>query len=291
MPRLMVPSGTGKERQKGAIVHLLSDPLIHFLLIGAAVFGLYALTAPPVPTPQAEIVVTAADVARLKAQFRTTWNRDPAPTELDGLLENLIREEVLYREAKLFGLDQNDQVIRLRLRQKAELLLSQPSGLPAPTEAQLRAHFEISVSNYTLPSTISFQQLFLGERTQAEIAGVLAALNSGADTGTLGTPSLLPNVMSPSRQSEVDRMFGAGFFAVASAAPLGEWTGPVKSAFGQHVIRITGVTHPKVPPFESVRALVEADLLRIESEKAKEAAYQMLKARYRIDVSQITPAT
>lgn len=268
---------------------LMRDPLIHFLVIGASVFGLYAYIAPPSQPAQSYIVITAVDAGRLKAQFRATWSRDPSPAEFEGLLDNFIREEIFYREAKLFGLDQNDQVIRLRLRQKSEYLLSQPAAIAAPTEGQLRAHYETTQSKYATPSTISFQQAFLGDAPQDEVRRVLDALKAGADIATLGMTTLLPSTIKPSQQTVVDRTFGKGFFGLLAAAPPGDWTGPVKSAYGQHIVRVTAVKRPETLAFEKVRALVEADWRLVEGEKAKEAAYQALKSRYRIDVSQVIP--
>lgn len=194
-------SAAGNKALAGPLSRLLREPLVHFLLIGAAVFGLYGLVAPPVAPAGSEIVITAADAGRLKAQFRATWNRDPTATEFNGLLDNLVREEIFYREAKLFGLDQNDQVIRLRLRQKAEYLLSQPAALPAPTEAQLRAHYEGTRAKYAAPSAISFEQVFLGEPSQEEIARVRTALKAGADASAHGTATLLPGTMPRSHQA------------------------------------------------------------------------------------------
>jgi hypothetical protein len=268
---------------------LLRDPLIHFLLIGAAVFGLYALIAPPPLPAQSEIVITSADAGRLKAQFRSTWSREPTPAEFDGLLENLIREEVFYREAKLFGLDQNDQVIRLRLRQKSEYLLSQPAAVAAPSEVQLRAHYEETKFKFAAPSSISFQQVYLGDASQDDFQRVLDALKAGADAATLGATTLLPSTMQSAQQAGVESTFGKGFFATLAALPLGDWTGPVRSSYGHYIVRVTAVSRPETPSFEKMRAQVEADWRLREGERAKEAAYQALKARYRIDVSQIVP--
>ena len=269
------------------LMQLLREPLLHFLLIGAAVFGLYGLVTPPSAPAGSEIVITVADAARLNAQFRATWNRDPTATEFNGLLDNLIREEIFYREAKLFGLEQDDQVIRLRLRQKAEYLLSQPAALLAPTEAQLRAHYEGTRAKYATPSAMSFQQVLLGEPSQEEFERVRTALKAGADASAFGSATLLPGKMVRSHEAGVDNTFGKGFFSLVSAAPVGEWIGPVKSAYGQHMIRVTDITRSEALSFEQVRELVERDWRSIEGDKAKEAAYQAMKARYRIDISQI----
>jgi hypothetical protein len=282
---LITGASIGQKARRCIFSRLLREPLVHFLLIGAAVFGFYGLVAPPAVPAGSEIVITAADAGRLKAQFRATWNRDPTTTEFNGLLDNLIREEVFYREAKLFGLDQNDQVIRLRLRQKTEYLISQPGALPPATETQLRAHYEATQAKYAVPSSVSFEQVFLGEPSQDKIAR--SVLKTGGDASALGTATLLPGKMPSSQQAGVDSTFGKGFFALVTAGPVGEWIGPIKSAYGQHMIRVTGLIRSEALPYEKVRELVERDWRSTEADKAKEAAYQAMKSRYRIDISQI----
>jgi hypothetical protein len=73
--------------------------MLHFVALAALVFAAYAHLAPAPPPPEDRIVVTAQDADRLKAQFRGTWNRDPAPKEFRDLVDNFVREEVFYRES------------------------------------------------------------------------------------------------------------------------------------------------------------------------------------------------
>ena len=100
---------------------LLREPLLHFLVIGAALFGLYGLVGKKEAEP-AKIVVSAERVANLADRFARTWRRPPTQEELDGLVEDDIRDEVFYREGRAAGLDRDDVVIRRRVRQKMEFL-------------------------------------------------------------------------------------------------------------------------------------------------------------------------
>jgi hypothetical protein len=72
--------------------------------------------------PSKRIVVDAGQAQRLAEQFQRTWIRPPTRQELEGLIEEYIKEEILYREALALGLDQDDRVIQLRMRQKMEFL-------------------------------------------------------------------------------------------------------------------------------------------------------------------------
>jgi hypothetical protein len=265
---------------------LLGEPMLHFILLGALVFLGYSVVSPAPPLEQDVIVVTAQDAEQLRAQYRSTWNRDPTSAELRDLLAQHVREEVLYREARNWGLDLNDQVVRVRMRQKMEFLLENPDAVPAPSEADLRTLFEATREKYVSPAALSFTQVFLGESGPDAAGAVLAALAGGADPATVGVPSLLPAGMELAQPGAVASAFGEGFFARIAALPPGVWTGPVRSAFGLHLLRVSEVRTTQPPRFEDVRGSVEAEWRRTESRKAADAAYAALRARYRIDLTQ-----
>ena len=83
---------------------LLREPLVHFLLLGTALFALDAWLRPvAAPVASTEIVVTEARIDHLAQNFRRTWQRPPTQEELDGLVLAHVREEVFYREALALG--------------------------------------------------------------------------------------------------------------------------------------------------------------------------------------------
>ena len=110
---------------------LLMDPLLHFLLIGAALFIIFGMIKGPADNQDNRIVITRGDINSLKANFARTWKRPPTEKELEHLIEDQVRDEISLREAVAMGLDQNDRVIRKRLRMKMELLAEDIVGLPA----------------------------------------------------------------------------------------------------------------------------------------------------------------
>src|SRR5262245_53581712 len=97
---------------------LLREPLVHFLVAGAALFILAAALGGPGESRPARIVIGQEDIARLAAGFAATWRRPPTELELRGLVENAIKEEVYYREAVVMGLDRDDVIVRRRMQQK-----------------------------------------------------------------------------------------------------------------------------------------------------------------------------
>lgn len=119
---------------------LLREPLVHFLVIGAALFVAFDLAGGRRDTAPGKIVVTHGQVAALRAEFTQTRERPPTPGELDVLVQERIRDEVSYREALALGLDRDDAVIRNRLRQKLEFVSEDADALE-PGDDELRAYF------------------------------------------------------------------------------------------------------------------------------------------------------
>ena len=101
---------------------LLREPLLHFLVLGAALFGLFSMVEKKGAEAPTKIVISASHVANLADRFARTWRRPPTQQELQGLVEDYIRDEIFYREGRAAGLDRDDTVIRRRVRQKMELL-------------------------------------------------------------------------------------------------------------------------------------------------------------------------
>lgn len=87
-------------------------------VLGLVVFGLHAVFE---PKPEAAddpflVEVSSADIE----WFRTMWTkrigREPTVEELRGQVNQLIREQVLSREAVSIGLDVEDTVVRRNYR-------------------------------------------------------------------------------------------------------------------------------------------------------------------------------
>ena len=109
------------------VSRLIREPLVHFILIGALVFGTYALIGKNADELRDRIVVTEGRVQQIAQVFAKTWQRPPTPEELRGLVDAYIKEEVYYREALKLGLDRDDTLIRRRMQQKMEFV-TEPSG-------------------------------------------------------------------------------------------------------------------------------------------------------------------
>ena len=85
--------------------------------------------------------------------------RAPTGDEMDALIQNYLREEVLYRRAVALGLDTNDTVVRGRMRQKMEFFADSGTRLLEPSDAELQAVLDAAPEKFSQPVQISFRQV------------------------------------------------------------------------------------------------------------------------------------
>lgn len=269
------------------IRRLASQPLVHFLLLGSLIFAAYGFISPPPESEpvdeNAEIVVTQQKLQRLVTEFEAVWQRLPTEEEKQTLVASYVREEVLVREALKLGLDRDDIVLRRRLVQKMDFLTTAAARSRKPTEEDLKSYYDANRNAYLRSGRISYEQVFLGSPADEELAEeVQDRLRQGADPEALGRQTLLPFRLDMSARSKIDGVFGDGFYERIGALPLNEWSGPVQSGYGQHLIRVTRRQSAEYLPFESIRNEVEADWALRKAEELRDDAYAAMRERYRI---------
>ena len=267
----------------------LREPLIHFLALGAGLFLLFGwLDRDGFDTP-GEIVVEKLRIAQLGNQFERVWQRPPTDEELANLVQQWVRQEILYREGLALGLDRNDPVTRRRVIQKMEFM-SDALVDDEFTDAELQAWLEANTDTYRLEARYSFRHVYFNpQRHGARTDGVVAASRRTLEqnpAAEAGDPTLLPEAMDNASTSEISRTFGRQFTSAIADAPLGEWSGPVPSGYGLHLLRVSGKQPARTPRLEEVRAAVERDLLAERSRRSGEAFFDAVRQRYRVRVAE-----
>lgn len=274
---------------------LLREPLIQFLLLGAALFFLEARLRPaaPVTAKSSEIVVSEARVRNLAQNFARTWRRPPTREELGGLVESFIREEVMVREALALGLDRDDAIIRRRLQQKVEFVSEEAAALARPTDEQLKQFLAAHPEAFREEPRVSFAQIYVDPgadagRAEAEAKRLLERLNrsdTGRDVRQLGDRLLLVEPRYDDiPQSEVARIFGAEFSDSLMTQPVGRWAGPIRSGYGIHLVKVEASRPGSTPELESVRSLVEREWANTQRQELARAYYASLRSKYAITV-------
>ena len=271
---------------------ILRQPLLHFLLLGAAIFAAYSLVSKRRGDAPGKIVISVGQLAAMAQSFEGTWRRPPTREELDGLIRDHVQEEVYYREAMALGLEKDDTIIRRRLRQKMEFLTDDVAALAEPTDDELRAFLKTHSDTFRVERQFTFSHVYLnperrGENLARDTAQLLAQLRQTgdkADVAELGDSFLLEHQFKSLPASEAAKQFGEKFAAKLGELSLRQWQGPVESGYGVHMVWVSERTEGRVPALAEVRDAVRREWANARRLESNEKFYQELLKRYVVTV-------
>lgn len=269
---------------------LLREPLVHFLLIGALLFGLYSFTQAGRTTASSkEIRLSLDEVAQLVMLFQSQWRRPPTPEELNRLVENKVQEEVLYREALAMGLDKDDTIVRRRMAQKMRFLAEDVAAAYEPTTDELKSWYEQNSARFTQPPRVSFRHLYFapdrrGAQVRDDAAKALAQLVGQPEdsklAASLADPFMFQDYYRDRAPEYLGKEFGPQFAQAVVQLPPGSWQGPIESGFGWHLVFIDMLIPGRTPDFEEVEPDVKTAWLADQKAQAWEKAYKDMRMKY-----------
>lgn len=244
----------------GAIVRWIAgEPMAGFALAGGAIFLLYAFSG----GPEKERIVIASETAEEIFALRSELLGRPLTLEeRAALLDARLLDEILVREAIQRGLPVTDSYVRRRLIAQMKFLIDDET--PEPTAAELEALRAADPERFMTPSAATFDHVFFADGPAAAEV-ILPDLASGrVDFETLGDPFWVGQRMERYTAEQARVIFGDAFTAAVDALPPGEWTGPIESSRGWHLVRLE-TFHPPEP-------LNDRDLgVRLREDWAQEA--------------------
>ena len=272
---------------------LLREPLIHFLLIGAVLFGLYSLTQSgrPATAPSREIRLSLDEIRQLTQLYQSQWRRPPTPQELERMVENKVQQEILYREALAMGLDKDDEIVKRRMAQKMQFLAEDVAAAREPTTVELKAWFEKNSAKFAQPPRLSFRHLYFssdrrGARARYDAEQALAKLAGepvdAKIAGPLADPFMFQDFYRDRAPDYLAKEFGPPFALAVARLPPGSWQGPVESGFGWHLVFVDTLIPGRVPAFEEVESDVRTAWLGEQKALAWEKAYRDMRAKYTV---------
>lgn len=265
---------------------LAQDRLIWFVVLGAVLFaadrGLEA-------RQDNVIEISLPLVEKLVAQWEGQTKRRPNARELDALIEGYIREEILVREAKRLGMDDDDVIIRRRLAQKVEFMMADDVVDALPDKAALQAFFNDNRAAYDAPESLSWRHVFTD--SEAEALSLMRKLNRNDENWRQeGRPFMLNRDYAQQTEIELSRLMGTEFAAALFDLPPGRWAGPVASAYGWHVVKLDARQEAKAADFDRMVERVARDWQQAQRQNAMAAAWQDLRRQYEIELLPVDAA-
>ena len=270
------------------------EPLIHFFVLGLVVFGLYSYLGkePEAVDDPFLVEVTSADIEWIRTMWSKRMGREPTVQEMRGAVNQMIREQVLSREAASLGLDEGDTVVRRRLAQKMDFLFQDLSNITEPTDGELRAYLDKKRGTYEIPAKMTFTHVYFStdRRGEEEATDALLQLvnhlntDKGAppDAATLGDPFLLPSHFEDQTRADIQKTFGSQFTATIWNQQPRSWQGPVASGYGLHAVFVHQRSDTRLPDFNDIREKLKVDWIADRQRQAARDAYDKVRSRYRV---------
>jgi peptidyl-prolyl cis-trans isomerase C len=286
--------GSGsRQRFSPAIKRWLREPLLHFLLIGIAVFAVYAYTHRGRGGVESSLQITLSldELRQMDMYFESQWHRQPTPAEFQAMVEDKVREEVLYREALAMGLDKDDSIVKRRMAQKMQFLAEDVAAAHEPSTAELKAWFEKNSNKFALPSRYSFRHLYFspdkrGKNAQEDAAKTLAKIAGQPEDSklavSLADPFMFQDYYGDRAPEALAKEFGPQFAVALEKVKPGSWQGPIESGFGWHLVFVDTVIPGRIPALEEIEPDVKTAWLGEQKATAWQKAYAEMRAKYTV---------
>jgi hypothetical protein len=275
---------------------ILREPLLHFLIAGALLFGLYSFLGSGPEIDDRRIVVTQQQIQQLKDAWEKQWRRQPGADELEHLVEEFIQEEVLYREGLALGLDSDDTIIRRRMAQKVKFLVQDLVAPGEPDEVALDNFYTENADLFRKPARLAFTHVYFstdrrGDKAEDDARQLLDGLTTGrvVNTSESGDAFMLQYDYKRVTYRDVAQQFGPVFAETIFELEPGAWQGPVRSSYGIHLVRVAERVEETLPSFIEVREQVREAYIDDRRRKANDEAIRRMKDRYQIVVEDAAP--
>ncbi|WP_138440474.1 peptidyl-prolyl cis-trans isomerase [Marinobacter alexandrii] len=281
---------------------LIKDPLVHFTLVGAALFAVYYLAGSPDERLDENTIVVDRNALLTFIQYRSKAF-EPAQArkrltempqqERDALVKDYVREEALFREAKAMGMMENDYIVRRRSVQKLEFIAQ---GVAEQTsqvsDSEVETYFDRHRDDYYEAPSYSFTHVFLksdGQHSAQRATALLQRLNADnvgfAEATRFGDRFLYHRNYVERTPGFIASHFGEDFGNSLSELETDNvrWQGPIASEHGLHLIKIREYRHGRVPALAEIRSRVESDFLRRKQQQTQEVAIQQIVEQYDVE--------
>jgi peptidyl-prolyl cis-trans isomerase C len=241
--------------------------------------------------PGDEVLAENAYVKLTRSDYETDLLRVPpemrpefaaSPRRLTMMLNNLLLDKTLAKEARDSGLDRDDQIAR-RLALEIDRFLAQ--AMIGKIEKDAAAEFDakeaeflpaaretymLNKQKYQKPEQINAAHILfdpakhgsegaltLAKETRAKLLAGANFAKLAAEVSDDPTAKTNGGELGWFPASKMDPAFSKAAFALKKPGDLSE---PVQSAFGWHIIRLEGRRPPEDLPWEQARRQIMADL-------------------------------
>ncbi len=270
---------------------LIREPLVHFVLIAVAIFVAYGWLTDRRASDEQTILVTASDIDRMAALFATEAGGLPSDQDMRAMISDHVEQQALAREARRLGLAEGDTVVERRLAQKMAFMITDMEAVTSPETGELEDWFTENQQMFVEPDRYSFQHVFFSSIDDPRLAETQQTLGADPETWrAFGDPFMLQRAYSELPAREISRLFGTDFAneIIQLDSEPGDWSAPIPSALGVHLVRVIARREGGLPKLEIIRDRVQT---RWQEEKSRMQARDAIAAivdRYTVEIEGIS---
>jgi len=275
---------------------ILPDPIFHFIIIGGLLFALDGFFL-STTNPKYLINIDQYRIDWIKnTSFKENGNI-PNRQVLSGLIHNDIKQEVFFREALSLNLEKDDVIVRRRLIEKFKFMLEGMTNMSPPTEMQLSEFYRQNPDLFIQPERYSFTHYYFSteEREHAKedaeysLKNYLSINSNLKPTDSInkkiGDPFIMRYHYNNLNKTQISTNFGDEFTKNLTSQTVGNWTGPIESIYGWHLIKISDRRESNLPNFGNIKEKIEIEFQKHQRIITNKRMYEALLAKYKISIA------
>ena len=275
--------------KKAKVKRFLSEPLLQFLILGGMLYVFVSFIQHQKQKQAKEIVVDGERVALLVNNYKTQTGVLPSREQLNAMVDNYIKEEIFFREAKKMGLDKDDEIIRRRLSQKFDFVTSDLKQIDSPSDYQLRDFYKMHPSMFKTEGSVNFSHIFFSTDhskdgdAQQRALHVLRKLTGTSLQRAPGEGDHFALQYDYTDQTVLDIRSNFGDKPIVDSlftSPTNMWIGPVQSGYGWHLLYISKRSSDSQMPYEASKDLIKEKYMEAAREYENKKEFDLLSKNY-----------
>ncbi|WP_437759760.1 peptidyl-prolyl cis-trans isomerase [Sorangium sp. So ce1389] len=262
---------------------IVSEPFLHFTLLGALVFAGHRMVARGLDVPTVEVSVSRQ--RELVKLFEQRQRRAPNDAEREELIRRYVEDEALFREGLRLSLVHTDPMLRAQIIARVRGMLQAELDQKPPTDAELQRYHEAHVSDYAIPETISYREYLIrsGPDADGDARRLLSLLERQEAADGPGLP--IPTDHSHRSEAQLASLYGPELAHELWTLPSGSWR-ELRSSSGVHIVRVAERTAASQPSFAVIREQVSADYRKDRTARAFQAELSRLTSQWRVQIAE-----
>ena len=265
---------------------------IHITVLLLAAFFALSGCGNPKSRPLATVdgkAITVGDfdkrVSKMPAYYKTL-----ASQRKKDFLDDMINEQLIYKEALKRGIGRDTEVKELVDEAKRKIIIAKLMEVEvkksAVNEEKIKEFYGLHKTDFVTPLKLRASHIMVD--TEAEAGEVLQKLKDGGDFAQLAKQY--------SKDPSKDRGGDIGYFIKGQLMPeiedvcfklqVGQTSDMIKTKFGYHIVKLTDRIEPRTVELSEVRDAIEKELKDRAQQKTLDDLVKILRTKAHVKINE-----